>query len=67
MMYDCGSVWLLPDAVLFSRMAYGCVCVQLLLDAVLFGVIPIVYEYEGTVAKSLVEQVEAALQGRHAQ
>lgn len=40
---------------------------QLLLDAVLFGVIPIVYEYEGTVAQSLVEQVESVLQGRHAQ
>ena len=40
---------------------------QLLLDAVLFGVIPIVYEYEGTVAQSLVEQVEEVLQGRHAQ
>ena len=43
----------------------------LLLDAVLFGVIPIVYEYEGTVAQSLVEQVEMStkvlLQGRHAQ
>ncbi|XP_076445720.1 epithelial cell-transforming sequence 2 oncogene-like [Babylonia areolata] len=40
---------------------------DLLLDAVLFGVIPIVYEYEGTVAQSLVEQVETLLQGRHAQ
>ena len=40
---------------------------QLLLDAVLFGVIPIVYEYEGTTAESLCAQLETVLQGRNAQ
>ena len=40
---------------------------QLLLDGVLFGVIPVVYEYEGTTAESLSVRVEQALQGRQAQ
>ncbi|XP_052809918.1 epithelial cell-transforming sequence 2 oncogene-like isoform X2 [Mya arenaria] len=40
---------------------------DLLLDAVLFGVIPIVYEYEGTTAESLCVQLEKVLQGRNAQ
>ena len=43
------------------------VYLKLLLDAVLFGVIPIVYEYEGTTAESLCVRLEAALQGRNAQ
>lgn len=40
---------------------------QLLVDAVMFGVVPIVYEYEGTTVESLTMQVENILQGRHAQ
>lgn len=40
---------------------------QLLLDAVLFGVLPVVYEYEGTTAQSIVQQVESVLEGRNAQ
>ncbi|GFO24268.1 epithelial cell transforming sequence 2 oncogene-like protein [Plakobranchus ocellatus] len=40
---------------------------DLLLDAVLFGVLPVVYEYEGTTAQSIVQQVEAVLEGRNAQ
>ncbi|XP_055888688.1 epithelial cell-transforming sequence 2 oncogene-like isoform X2 [Biomphalaria glabrata] len=40
---------------------------ELLLDAVLFGVLPIVYEYEGTTAQSIVQQVESVLEGRNAQ
>ncbi|XP_070190601.1 epithelial cell-transforming sequence 2 oncogene-like [Littorina saxatilis] len=53
-----------PRIVIVSSRVPGA---DLLLDAVLFGVIPIVYEYEGTASASLVEQVEAVLQGRHAQ
>ncbi|CAL1534144.1 unnamed protein product [Lymnaea stagnalis] len=40
---------------------------ELLLDAVLFGVLPVVYEYEGTTAQSIVQQVEFVLEGRNAQ
>ncbi|KAL4233601.1 epithelial cell transforming sequence 2 oncoprotein-like [Mactra antiquata] len=40
---------------------------ELLLDGVLFGVIPIVYEYEGTTAESLSLRLESVLQGRNAQ
>ncbi|XP_059150154.1 epithelial cell-transforming sequence 2 oncogene-like [Physella acuta] len=40
---------------------------ELLLDAVLFGVLPVVYEYEGTTAQSIVQQVESVLEGRNAQ
>ncbi|XP_052238389.1 epithelial cell-transforming sequence 2 oncogene-like [Dreissena polymorpha] len=40
---------------------------ELLLDAVLFGVVPIVYEYEGTTPESLLVRLEKALQGRNAQ
>ncbi|KAL5011047.1 hypothetical protein ScPMuIL_013352 [Solemya velum] len=40
---------------------------DLLVDAVMFGVVPIVYEYEGTTVESLTMQVENILQGRHAQ
>jgi len=43
------------------------VCLQVLVDAVLFGVIPIVYEYEGTTIESLLSQVETCLNGRAAQ
>ena len=37
------------------------------MDAVMFGVIPIVYEYEGTTIESLISQLDACLQGRNAQ
>ncbi|KAH9525224.1 epithelial cell transforming sequence 2 oncoprotein-like [Bulinus truncatus] len=40
---------------------------ELLLDAVQFGVLPVVYEYEGTTAMSIVQQVESVLEGRNAQ
>ncbi|XP_041351250.1 epithelial cell-transforming sequence 2 oncogene-like [Gigantopelta aegis] len=40
---------------------------DLLLDAVTFGVVPIVYEYEGTSTETLLSQLESILQGRHAQ
>ncbi|CAH1798589.1 unnamed protein product [Owenia fusiformis] len=40
---------------------------DLLMDAVLFGVIPIVYEYEGTTLESLLSRLEIVLQGRHTQ
>ncbi|XP_053396270.1 epithelial cell-transforming sequence 2 oncogene-like isoform X2 [Mercenaria mercenaria] len=40
---------------------------ELLLDAVLFGVIPIVYEYEGTSQEALFLRLEQVLQGRNAQ
>ncbi|GFS13318.1 epithelial cell transforming sequence 2 oncogene-like protein [Elysia marginata] len=40
---------------------------DLLLDAVLFGVLPVVFEYEGTTAQSIVQQVETVLEGRNAQ
>ena len=40
---------------------------QLLVDAVLFGVVPIVYEYEGTTLESLKSQLDNCLQGRNAQ
>ncbi|XP_078001578.1 epithelial cell-transforming sequence 2 oncogene-like isoform X2 [Glandiceps talaboti] len=39
---------------------------ELVLDAVLFGVIPIVYEYEGTTLESLLQQLEEILAGRQA-
>ncbi|XP_002730688.2 epithelial cell-transforming sequence 2 oncogene-like [Saccoglossus kowalevskii] len=39
---------------------------QIVLDAVLFGVIPIVYEFEGTTLESLLERLESVLAGRHA-
>ncbi|XP_070568992.1 LOW QUALITY PROTEIN: epithelial cell-transforming sequence 2 oncogene-like [Ptychodera flava] len=39
---------------------------ELVLDAVLFGVIPIVYEYEGTTLESLIQQLEQILAGRSA-
>ncbi|XP_069127414.1 epithelial cell-transforming sequence 2 oncogene-like isoform X1 [Argopecten irradians] len=40
---------------------------DLLADAVLFGVIPVVYEYEGTTTETLLLKLEKALQGRQAQ
>ncbi|OWF50928.1 epithelial cell-transforming sequence 2 oncogene-like isoform X1 [Mizuhopecten yessoensis] len=40
---------------------------DLLVDAVLFGVIPVVYEYEGTTTETLLLKLEKALQGRQAQ
>lgn len=40
---------------------------DVLVDAVMFGVIPIVYEYEGTSVESLMNQLEQALDGRNAQ
>ncbi|ELU09648.1 hypothetical protein CAPTEDRAFT_119101, partial [Capitella teleta] len=40
---------------------------DLLVDAVNFGIIPIVYEYEGTTLDSLMSQLELCLQGRLAQ
>ncbi|XP_071955011.1 epithelial cell-transforming sequence 2 oncogene-like [Antedon mediterranea] len=39
---------------------------EVLVSAVLFGVIPVVYNYEGTTLESLIQQVEEALRGRHA-
>ncbi|KAK3098400.1 hypothetical protein FSP39_019161 [Pinctada imbricata] len=39
---------------------------DLLDDAVLFGVIPIVYEYEGTTSQALLMKLEKALAGRRA-
>lgn len=41
-------------------------CFQLLVDAVLFGVIPIVYEYEGTTSEALMMKLEKTLAGRTA-
>lgn len=41
-------------------------CYQLLVDAVLFGVIPIVYEYEGTSSEALMMKLEKTLAGRTA-
>ncbi|XP_046583392.1 LOW QUALITY PROTEIN: epithelial cell-transforming sequence 2 oncogene-like [Haliotis rubra] len=40
---------------------------ELLCDAVMFGVIPIVYEYEGTSTETLMHQIDTVLQGRNAQ
>ena len=40
---------------------------QVLVDAVNFGVIPIVYEYEGTTLESLMSRLDLCLQGRNAQ
>ncbi|KAK6169969.1 hypothetical protein SNE40_018478 [Patella caerulea] len=40
---------------------------DLLLDAVMFGVIPIVYEYEGTTIDTLVNHLEQVLEGKKAQ
>ena len=37
------------------------------MDAVMFGVIPIVYEYEGTTLESLMSRLDLSLQGRNAQ
>ncbi|XP_035824549.1 epithelial cell-transforming sequence 2 oncogene-like [Aplysia californica] len=53
-----------PRVVIISSRVPGA---ELLLDAVLFGVLPVVYEYEGTTAQSIVQQVEAVLEGRNAQ
>ncbi|XP_056015999.1 epithelial cell-transforming sequence 2 oncogene-like isoform X2 [Ostrea edulis] len=39
---------------------------DLLVDAVLFGVIPVVYEYEGTTAEALMMKLEKVLAGRTA-
>lgn len=39
---------------------------DLLVDAVLFGVIPIVYEYEGTTSEALMMKLEKTLAGRTA-
>ena len=36
------------------------------MDAVNFGVIPIVYEYEGTTLESLLSRLDLCLQGRSA-
>ncbi|KAJ8315773.1 hypothetical protein KUTeg_007923 [Tegillarca granosa] len=40
---------------------------DLLVDAVNFGVIPLVYEYEGTTAEALALQLDEVLEGRYAQ
>ncbi len=48
------------------HMFFLCVELQVLVDAVNFGVIPIVYEYEGTTLESLMSQLELCLQGRNA-
>lgn len=45
----------------------GFISYQVLVDAVMFGVIPIVYEYEGTTLESLLYQLDSCLQGRNAQ
>ncbi len=43
------------------------VCVgQVLVDAVNFGIVPLVYEYEGTTLDSLQSRLERCLQGRPA-
>ena len=39
---------------------------QLLANAVLHGVLPVVYEYEGTTLNGLLEYLTAVLQGRKA-
>ncbi|XP_062586271.1 epithelial cell-transforming sequence 2 oncogene-like [Saccostrea cucullata] len=39
---------------------------DLLVDAVLFGVIPVVYEYEGTTSEGLMMKLEKVLAGRRA-
>lgn len=40
---------------------------DLLVDAILFGVIPIVYEYEGTSLDALTDKLTSYLSGRYAQ
>jgi len=42
------------------------VCCQVLHDAVLFGVIPIVYEFEGTSLEFLLHEIDTCLCGRTA-
>ena len=42
------------------------ICSQVLHDAVLFGVIPIVYEFEGTSLEFLIYRLDVCLHGRTA-
>ena len=63
MVNECKLIYLLPSRINFIT---RCLATQVLVDAVMFGVIPIVYEYEGTTLESLMSQLEMCLQGRSA-